>query len=274
MPPTRLPTITLNTGATTPQLGFGVFAMDDEATARAVEAAIASGYRSIDTAAVYLNERGVGLGIRRSGIPRAELFVTTKLWNTHHLTAGEEAGHSLDRLGLDYVDLYLVHWPVSSAGTHLRAWDGLEEVRRSGATRSIGVSNFSREQVDEVIALGGTVPSVNQIELHPLHSQPELRAFHAERGIATQAWSPLGRGLALGTPEIGSIARELGVTEAQAILRWHLQLGTIPLPKSASADRIRENIDILGFELDATDMATIDALTIGRRVDESYYEWA
>jgi len=274
MPPTRLPQITLNSGATTPQLGFGVFAMDDETTARAVATAIDSGYRSIDTAAVYLNERGVAEGIRRSGIPRAELFVTTKLWNTHHLNAEEEAKNSLDRLGLDYVDLYLVHWPVSSAGTHLRAWGGLEEVNRSGAARSIGVSNFSREQLDEVIGLGGTVPSVNQIELHPLHSQPGLRAFHAERGIATQAWSPLGRGLALGTPEIGGVARTHGVTEAQAILRWHLQLGTIPLPKSASADRISENIDILGFELDTEEMATIDSLTIGRRVDESYYEWA
>ncbi|WP_277870839.1 MULTISPECIES: aldo/keto reductase [unclassified Cryobacterium] len=167
-----------------------------------------------------------------------------------------------------------MHWPVSSGGTHLRAWDGLEDVNRSGAARSIGVSNFSREQVEEVIALGGTVPSVNQIELHPLHSQPELRAFHAERGIVTQAWSPLGRGLALGTSEIASIARAHGVTEAQAILRWHLQLGTVPLPKSASASRIRENIDILGFELDAEDMATIDSLSVGRRVDESYYEWA
>ncbi len=274
MPTDRFPHVELNTGAQIPHLGFGVFAMDDETTARAVQTAIARGYRSIDTAASYLNEVGVGEGIRRSGIERSELFVTTKLWNSHHLAARAALRGSLDKLGMDYVDLYLVHWPMSSAGTYLRAWEGLEHLYREGAAAAIGVSNFSESQLDEVIGLGGTVPSVNQVELHPLNARPELRAFHAAHGIATQAWSPLARGLAFGTVPIRAIAAHHGATEAQVILRWHLQLGTIPLPKSAAPERIAENFDVLGFELAAEEMDAIGRLDTGRRVEDSYYEWA
>jgi 2,5-diketo-D-gluconate reductase A len=273
MPTAHFPHVNLNTGAPIPQMGFGVFAMDDETTARAVEAAIVHGYRSIDTAAAYLNETGVGEGIRRSGIDRSELFVTTKLWNTQHLTVSTAFRGSIDRLGLDYVDLYLVHWPVSSAGAYLRAWEGLEQLHRDGAARAIGVSNFSESQLEEVIGLGGTVPSVNQVELHPLNAQPTLRAFHAERGIVTQAWSPLARGLAFGTDAIRAIAANHRATDAQVILRWHLQLGTIPLPKSATTERIAENLDVLGFELADEEMASIGRLDTGRRVEDSYYEW-
>jgi 2,5-diketo-D-gluconate reductase A len=274
MPSVDFPHVDLNTGAQIPQLGFGVFAMDDETTARAVETAIAHGYRSIDTAASYFNETGVGEGIRRSGINRSELFVTTKLWNSQHLAAPAALHVSLDKLGLDYVDLYLVHWPMSSAGTYLRAWDGLEQLHRDGVAAAIGVSNFSESQLDEVIGLGGTVPCVNQVELHPLNTQPALRAFHTERGIATQAWSPLARGRAFGTEAIRCIAASHGATEAQVILRWHLQLGTIPLPKSATPERIAENLDILGFELATQEMTAIERLDTGQRVEDSYYDWA
>jgi 2,5-diketo-D-gluconate reductase A len=270
----QMPQVTLNTGARIPQLGFGVFAIDDTATAQSVKTALESGYRSIDTAAAYLNERGVGSGIRQSGIDRSELFVTTKLWNEHHLVATSEFENSLERLGLDYVDLYLIHWPVSVAGTYLRAWDALEQILQSGRARAIGVSNFSEQQLTEIIALGGSVPSVNQVEIHPLHGQAALRAFHSAHGIATQAWSPLGRGLAFGLPEIQAIARTYSVSEAQVVLRWHLQLGTIPLPKSASDARIRENIDLFGFELTAEELSTIGALDRHERVEDSYYEWA
>jgi 2,5-diketo-D-gluconate reductase A len=269
-----VPRLPLNTGAGIPALGFGVFAIDDAATASVVAQAIESGYRSIDTAAVYLNETGVGHGIAASGVAREELFITTKLWNSHHLTAPEEFQNSLDRLGLDYVDLYLIHWPVSAERNYLSAWDSLETLRESGRARAIGVSNFSISQLEEIIAVGGTVPAVNQIELHPLNSQPDLRAFHAENGILTESWSPLGRGLAFGLPAIAAIATAHGVTEAQVVLRWHLQLGLVPLPKSESLTRIRENADIFGFELAPFEMARIDALSTGTRVEDSYYEWA
>ena len=275
MPTSTPPRLPLNTGASIPALGFGVFDIEDgDPTASIVQEAIASGYRSIDTAAAYLNEGGVGMGIRRSGVPREELFITTKLWNSHHLTAPDELRNSLDRLGLDYVDLYLIHWPCSSAGTYLRAWEGLEAVHSAGLARAIGVSNFSAEQIDDIIALGGTVPAVNQIELHPLNSQPELRALHADRGIVTQAWSPLGRGLAFGLPAISEISAAHKVSEAQVVLRWHIQLGTNPLPKSATPERIRENIGVFGFELSPSEMSRITALSSGTRVEESYYEWA
>lgn len=264
--------LTLRGGDLMPARGFGVFDMDHETTATAVSDAIGAGYRSVDTAAVYGNERGVGEGIRRSGIDPAGLFVTTKLWNDHHLIAPDALAASLERLGLDRVDLYLIHWPATSVGHHLTAWESLLALRDHGLARNVGVSNFSEALLDDFDSRGLERPAVNQIELHPLHSQARLRQVHAARGIATQAWSPLGRGLAFGHPAVVEIAARLGVSEAQVVLRWQLQLGVAALPKSATRARIRSNFDLLGFELTLDDMAAVDALESGRRVEDDYYQ--
>ena len=258
-------TVTLNNGVNMPWLGLGVWQVDE---GREVEASVGSalraGYRSIDTAAAYGNEAGVGKAIQQSGIPRAELFITTKLWNAHH---GYDAtlrayDASLKKLGLDYVDLYLIHWPVK--GKYLETWRAFETLYKEGRIRAIGVSNFQIHHLQDVLDKYPTVPAVNQVELHPLLAQKELRAFCAQHGIQMEAWSPLMQGH-LNIPVLADIAQKHGKSPAQVVLRWDLQSGIVTIPKSVHERRILENADVFGFELDAADMAAIDALDRGRR---------
>jgi 2,5-diketo-D-gluconate reductase A len=259
------PVVTLNNGVQIPQLGFGVWQVPDAETAAAVGTALEAGYRSIDTAAIYGNEKGTGTAVAESGLRREELFVTTKLWNGdqgHDRTlAAFDA--SLDKLGLDYVDLYLIHWPTPERDTYLDTWRAFGKLLADGRTRAIGVSNFKPEHLRRLIDETGVVPAVNQVELHPLLQQPELRAFHAEHGIATEAWSPLAQGTLLQHPVLTGIAQRLGRTPAQVILRWHLQLGTVVIPKSVTPERIRQNADVFGFTLDEADLTAIAGLDQG-----------
>ena len=256
------PTVTLNNGVRMPRLGFGVSeARDAEA---AVSHALALGYRSIDTAAVYGNEDGVGAALASSGLRRDELFVTTKVWNVDHgrdhaLRAAED---SLDRLGLDHVDLYLVHWPNQERENCLQTWEAMEQLLAERRTRTVGVSNFRTSHLERVLGLGGTAPAVNQVELHPHLQQHDLRAFHAGHDIVTEAWSPLGRGAVLDEPVLGEIAARLGRTTAQVVLRWHLQQGTVVIPKSDTPARIEENRAAHDFALSDDDMLTITDLHV------------
>jgi 2,5-diketo-D-gluconate reductase A len=265
---TLLPCVTLHDGIEMPQLGFGVFQVPPEETQRAVELAIEAGYRHIDTAAAYRNEKGVGAALAASGLSREDYFVTTKLWNSqqgHDSTlAAFEA--SLDRLGLDHVDLYLIHWPVPIEGLFLDTWRAFERIHGEEAARTIGVSNFRIEDLKLLERETETRPTVNQIELHPRLQQADLRAWDAEHGIATEAWSPLAQGELLDDETIGKIAARHGKSPAQAILRWHLQLGNVVIPKSATPERIRENIDIFDFELSDEEMASIGDLDSGGRI--------
>ncbi|MFJ4846214.1 MULTISPECIES: aldo/keto reductase [unclassified Streptomyces] len=258
-----VPDITLNNGITMPQLGFGVWQVPDDEAAVAVATALEAGYRSIDTAALYRNEQGTGRAIAASGIAREDLFVTTKLWKTDlgHDNALRAFDASLDKLGLDYVDLYLIHWPSPARGLYLETWRALEKIHADGRARAIGVSNFPVAQLQHVLDEGTVAPAVNQIELHPNLPQAELRAFGAAHGIATEAWSPLGQGRGLlDEPALAALAAKHGKSPAQIVLRWHLQLGNVVIPKSVTPARIKENIDVFGFELDAEDLAAIDAL--------------
>ncbi|MEN8583832.1 aldo/keto reductase [Burkholderia sp. RS01] len=257
-----IPTVTLNNGVRMPQLGFGVFQVPDDDTAAAVSAALAAGYRSIDTAAIYGNEAGTGRALAESGIAREELFVTSKVWVADlgydaTLAAYES---SLEKLGLDYLDLYLIHWPAPATDGYLESWRALEKLLRAGRVRAIGVSNFLPEHLEKLIGLGGTVPAVNQVELHPALQQRDVAASNAAHGVATEAWSPLAQGAVLTEPAVTAIAAEHGVSPAQVILRWHLQQGRIIIPKSVTPARIRENLDLFGFELADTELAAIDAL--------------
>jgi 2,5-diketo-D-gluconate reductase A len=262
MTTTSHPGLELNDGRTIPQLGFGVFLVPPEEAAAAVTHALKTGYRSIDTAAAYRNERGVGEAVRNSGLDRDELFITTKVWNTdqgrHQVRRAFEK--SLGRLGDDFVDLYLIHWPAPGRDLYLESWETLCELHRDGRARSIGVSNFRVGDLERIIDATGVVPAVNQIELHPRFQQSELRAFHAEHGIATESWSPLGRGGLLDDETIGRIASAHERTPAQVILRWHLQLGLIVIPKSVTPGRIEENFGVFEFELSEQDMSAIAAL--------------
>jgi len=256
----------LNSGADMPVLGLGVWQVADDVAADAVQTAIAAGYSSIDTAAIYRNERGVGEGIRRSGAKRETLFVTTKVWND---SQGYDAtlkafDASIARLGMDHVDLYLIHWPAPARGLYLETWKALERLHADGRARSIGVSNFNIPHLERLFEASPIRPAVNQIELHPGLQQEALRAFHARHGIATEAWSPLQRG-AVDRSEIVAIGKKHGRTPAQVILRWHVQLGNIAIPKSVTPSRIRENIDVFGFALDEADMAAIARLDAGTR---------
>jgi 2,5-diketo-D-gluconate reductase A len=261
-------TVTLNNGVVMPQLGFGVWQVPDDEAQPAVETAIAAGYRSIDTAKLYHNEEGVGRAVRASGVPRSELFITTKLWNDEHDydRALRAFDASLDRLGMDYVDLYLIHWPVPKQDKFRDAWKALEKVYAEGRAKAVGVSNFTTANLTRLMESSSVVPAVNQIELHPRLSQPELRAFHAEHGIATEAWSPLGQGQLIGDPVVAKVAAAHGRTPAQAILRWHLQLGVVVIPKSVTPSRIAENFDVFGFELDDTEMDAISGLDMRGRI--------
>jgi len=256
------PIITLNDGSTIPQIGLGTYQAAGDATAQMVETAIGVGYRHIDTAMIYRNEAGVGAGVRASGLSREQVYVTTKVWNTDqgYDEALAACGASLDRLELDYVDLYLVHWPVPALGRYVDTWRALIRLREEGKVRAIGVSNFNAEHLDRVIAETGVVPVVNQIECHPAFQQVALRAASAERGVAVQSWSPLGQGDLLGDPVLQSLAKKHGRTVAQIILRWHIQQGLIVIPKTMNAGRMRENFDVFDFALDADDLATIATL--------------
>lgn len=259
---TTVPTITLNNGITMPQLGFGVFQVTDEETTAAVATALETGYRSIDTAAIYGNEAGVGRALAESGIAREELFITTKLWLADLGRDKTRAAllTSLEKLGLDHVDLYLIHWPGTDTDAYLESWQVLEELQAEGLTRAIGVSNFAPEQLERIVALGGTVPAVNQIELHPLLQNRETAAVNLAHGIATEAWSPLAQGAALVEPAVLAAAAAHGVTPAQVLIRWHLQSGNVVIPKSVTASRMAANFDVLGFELSDGEMTAIDGL--------------
>lgn len=263
-----IPTVELHDGVEIPQLGFGVFQVLPEITQKVVEEALAAGYRHIDTAAAYRNEEGVGAAIAATGIPREEIFVTTKLWNSEQgydstLLAFES---SLERLRLDRVDLYLIHWPMPAEDRYLDTWRAFERVRGEGGTRSIGVSNFRVEELERLQAEAELQPTVNQIELHPRLQQVELRAWHAEHGVATEAWSPLAQGEVLTEEAIVAVAENHGKTPAQAILRWHLQIGNIVFPKSVTPERIRENIEVFDFELEEDEMEAIAGLDAGERI--------
>jgi diketogulonate reductase-like aldo/keto reductase len=264
----EVPTIMLNNGRTIPQLGFGVFQVPDADTAGAVRHALDAGYRSIDTAALYRNERSVGRAVAESGIPRDELFITTKVWNTDQgydstLRAFDK---SLGKLAMDYVDLYLIHWPTPARGLYVETWTALEKLLADGRTRAIGVSNFQPEHLRRLFDASDVVPAVNQIELHPELQQTELREFHARHGIVTEAWSPLARGALLDHPALAALAKNHGRTPAQVILRWQIQLGNVAIPRSVTPSRIRENIETFDFTLGDEDLATIGGLDRNGRV--------
>ncbi|MFD6347366.1 aldo/keto reductase [Streptomyces roseolus] len=262
-----VPTVKLNNGVEIPQLGFGVFQVPDDATAAAVTAALDAGYRSIDTAAVYGNEAGVGRALAASGIAREELFVTTKLWNADQgydaTLRAFDAG--LATLGLDYVDLYLIHWPAPARDLYRDSWRALERLAEEGRIRAAGVSNFQPGHLRRLLDGATLTPVVNQIELHPALQQSELRAFHGEHGIATEAWSPLAQGAVLDDPAIAAIAAAHGKSPAQVVIRWHLQLGNVVIPKSVTPARIRANIDVFDFVLTDEEMAAIAGLDRGLR---------
>lgn len=255
-----IPLHTLNDGTTIPAIGLGTWPMDDAQAEQAVADALDLGYRLVDTATNYRNETGVGRGIAASGVPREEVVVTTKLPGRHHgyeetLASFEESRRRLD---LAYVDLYLIHWPLPRVDKYVDSWRAMIKLRESGLVRSIGVSNFTPEHIERLERETGVLPSVNQIELHPLFPQDELRAFHEGKGIVTESWSPLGRSSdLLDDPVVREIAETLKVTPGQVVLRWHTQLGALPIPKSADRERQRANLDIFGFELDATQMAAV-----------------
>ncbi|GHA76641.1 oxidoreductase [Streptomyces termitum] len=265
----KVPSVLLNNGVAMPQLGFGVWQVPDDEAEKAVATALEAGYRSIDTAAIYENERGTGRALAASGLPREELFVTTKLWNSEqgYDSTLRAFDASLELLGLDHVDLYLIHWPVPAKDAYVDTYRALEKILADGRARAIGVSNFLPEHLERLTGETSVVPAVNQIELHPQLAQAGSRAVHAELGIATEAWSPLGQGRGLlDVPALVAVARKHDRTPAQVVLRWHLQLGNVVIPKSVTPSRIRENIDVFDFELDAEDLAAIAALDEGRRL--------
>lgn len=265
----KVPPIILNNGVEMPQLGFGVWQVPDDEAEQAVATALESGYRSIDTAAIYGNEEGTGKAIATSGIPREELFVTTKLWNSDqgYDSTLRAFDTSLDKLGLDYLDLYLIHWPLPSRGKYIDTYKAFEKLYTDGRIKAIGVSNFYPEYLEQLIEATSVIPAVNQIELHPHLQQHAAREYHAQQGIATEAWSPLGSGKGLlEVPAIVAIAQKHNRTPAQIVLRWHIQLGNVVIPKSVTPSRIKENIDVFDFSLDTEDIAAISALNEDRRL--------
>ncbi|SDM71603.1 2,5-diketo-D-gluconate reductase A [Cryobacterium flavum] len=265
-----VPTITLNDGHTIPQLGFGVFKVEPDETTRIVADALSVGYRHIDTAAIYGNEAGVGKALAASGIDRSDLFITTKLWNDRQGTesAFDAFEESLEKLGLDYVDLYLIHWPAPANDKFVESWRALEKIQESGRARSIGVSNFLVPHLDRLLHETSIVPAVNQIELHPAHQQPEVTAFARENGINIEAWGPLGQGkYPLFDEQIITDAADAhGKSPAQIVIRWHLQVGNILFPKSNRLERMIENFNVFDFELTHTEVTMISALERAGRV--------
>ncbi|GAB3129070.1 aldo/keto reductase [Glaciibacter psychrotolerans] len=268
---TTSPLLTLNDNALIPQLGLGVYKVPDAEAADTVLTAIQAGYRHIDTAALYDNESGVGAGIARSGVPRTELFVTTKVWNDRHGYDETQRAfdESLTKLGLDYVDLYLIHWPAPRQNRYIDAYRALEKLQADGRVRSIGVSNFHPHHLDRLLAETDIVPAINQVELHPWLAQNDVRAYDAIYGIRTEAWSPLARGRAIGDPTVEAIGARYGKSAAQVVIRWHLQLGNVVIPKSSTPSRIRENFDVFDFTLDAADLASIAHLDAGERTGKN-----
>ncbi|GAA1214231.1 aldo/keto reductase [Rhodoglobus aureus] len=265
-----VPQIELNDGNSIPQLGFGVFKVDPEEAERIVSDALEVGYRHLDTAMIYGNEQGVGNAIKASGIPREELFITTKLWNSDQGadSARDAMDLSLEKLGLDYVDLYLIHWPRPDLDLYLESWLTMEQLKAEGKARSIGVSNFHRPHLEKIIAGSSTVPAVDQIELHPAFAQRDLRSYGAELGMHIEAWGPLGQGKydLFSETALQTAAEAHGVSPAQVAIRWHLQSGIIVFPKSNSRERMAENFDVFGFELSTEQMASIDAIDRDQRV--------
>ncbi|MFB9659833.1 aldo/keto reductase [Glycomyces mayteni] len=262
-------TVKLNDGTDMPRLGYGTYKVGDDEAQEAVEAALATGYRLVDTAEMYGNEVGVGRALSGSGVPRSEVFLTTKVWNDHHgaKAAREALEASLERLGTDYLDLYLIHWPSPKQGLYVETYEALLQAKADGLIRSAGVSNFNPEHLERVHEGTGVWPTVNQVELHPYFNQPELRAWQAERGIRTESWGPLGQrtGSVLAEPAVTAAAEAHGKSPGQVVIRWHLQNGCIVIPKSSKASRIAENFDVFDFELSAQEVAAISALETGKR---------
>lgn len=258
----QIPNITLNDKHRIPQLGFGTWMIENDKAEEAVQSALKAGYRHIDTAKIYGNEEGIGRALAECDIEREKLYITTKLWNEDQ---GYDSGlrafeTSLKKLKLDYVDLYLIHWPCPTQGRYLETWRALIRLHEQGLAKSIGVSNFRIQDLKHIIGVSGIVPAVNQIELHPYYQQTAQRAFHKKHNITTESYSPLGRGTALQDPVLQKIAKEHGKTAGQIILRWHIELGNIPIPKSRTESRIRENTDIFNFSLTEADKAAIAEL--------------
>ncbi|MGW5690351.1 aldo/keto reductase [Streptomyces sp. GMR22] len=265
----KVPFITLNNGVRMPQLGFGVWQIPDDEAQIAVRNALDAGYRSIDTAAIYGNEEGTGKGLAASGIARDELFVTTKLQNSDqgYDSTLRAFDASLTRLGLEYVDLYLIHWPLPGVDKYVDTWKAFEKIYAEGRAKAIGLSNFHPAHTQRLLSETSVVPVIDQIELHPQLPQAELRAFNARHDIATEAWSPLGQGKGLlEDPKLAAIAEKHGKSPAQVVLRWHLDLGNVVIPKSVTPSRIKENIDVFDFQLDSEDLAAIDSLETGIRL--------
>jgi 2,5-diketo-D-gluconate reductase A len=263
-----IPDLEFIDGHRIPQLGFGVFQVPPEDTAEVVGRALRTGYRSIDTAAAYENEAGVAQALRDSDLDRGEVFITTKLWNNDQ---GQDSARrafeqSLERLGLDYIDLYLIHWPAPDKGKYVETWKAFTELKSEGRARSIGVSNFLPDHLERIIDATGEVPALNQIELHPRLQQADLRRVHERHGILTEAWSPLGQGEILDDPKLAEIASAHDRTVAQIVLRWHIQLGNVVIPKSVTPERIEENFRILDFELSGDEMKAVGTLDAGERM--------
>jgi 2,5-diketo-D-gluconate reductase A len=265
---TQNPLIQLHNGQLIPQLGLGVYKVEQDVATHVVRTALDLGYRRVDTAALYDNEQEVGAAIRASGLKREEIYVTTKIWNDRHGfdNALEAIDESLARLNIDYVDMLLIHWPSPKQDKYIETWAALEKSLETGRVRGIGVSNFHPEHLTRLLASASVAPAINQVELHPGFSQAEIRAFDAENFIATEAWSPLARGKMSEAPAILQAAEQHSKTPAQVILRWHIQLGNLVIPKSSNPDRLAENLDVFDFELTATQMQSIDALENGERI--------
>ena len=262
-----VPNITLNDGSHIPQLGFGVFQIDESETKEATLTALEVGYRHIDTAEMYGNERGVGEAVRDSGLKRCDVYVTSKLNNSFHARndAISAFGRSIDTLGLDYLDLFLIHWPLPAVGDYVETWKAMGEMRASGRVKSIGVSNFQPHHLQRLFDETQIVPAVNQIELHPFLTQDDVRAFNAEHGIVTEAWSPIAQGKVLSDPRLIAIADRIGKSVAQVTLRWHIQRGDVVFPKSVTRSRVVENFSLFDFELTAADISAITAMNRDER---------
>ncbi|MEX2253115.1 MAG: aldo/keto reductase [Thermoleophilaceae bacterium] len=263
-----VPLIDLPAGEQIPQLGFGVFQVPSDDTAEVVTHAFSAGYRHVDTAAAYGNEAGVGAAFEASGLDREDVFITTKCWNGDHGydEATKALKASLDRLEMEHVDLYLIHWPVPAHDNYVETWKAFIDLQAEGLARSIGVSNFNQPHLERIVAETGVTPAINQVELHPLFQQTGLRREHADLGIVTEAWSPLAQGRVLDDPAIMRIAEAHGKTPGQVVIRWHLQIGNVVIPKSETPERIEQNIDVLDFHLGENEMTEIDELDAGERI--------